>query len=228
MSQSQTTQTNQFYGDTKVGESFTSRKEQEFIQWAVPKIPRWISSHHLVFASLGISLLLVITGYIAHRWSNLWLLLSCVLVLAHWVTDSLDGSLGRSRQEGLVRWGYYMDHLFDYVFLAAVWFGYAQIFPATAWPLLFAFFALCAGFMIHAYLAIMALKEFRIYFHQAGPTEARLFFIALMAVTIVVGPHPMMPVLSVLMCIGALFLISLIYQTHKQLWELDKKNLREN
>ena len=45
------------------------------------------------------------------------------------MTDHYDGKIGKYRNTGLVRWGYYMDHLLDYFFLASVIIGYAFILP---------------------------------------------------------------------------------------------------
>jgi hypothetical protein len=46
-----------------------------------------------------------------------------------YVTDHYDGKIGKYRNTGLVRWGYYMDHLLDYVFLCSIIIGYAFILP---------------------------------------------------------------------------------------------------
>ena len=35
-------------------------------------------------------------------------------------TDSFDGALGRRRDTGIPKWGYYMDHLLDFVFMWCV------------------------------------------------------------------------------------------------------------
>jgi hypothetical protein len=34
-----------------------------------------------------------------------------------WFTDCLDGALGRYRDTGIPKWGYYMDHFLDFVFM---------------------------------------------------------------------------------------------------------------
>jgi hypothetical protein len=36
-----------------------------------------------------------------------------VMVFGQWFTDSLDGSLGKYRKQGLVKWGFFADHILD-------------------------------------------------------------------------------------------------------------------
>ena len=46
-------------------------------------------------------------------------------VLGHYITDALDGAVGRYRKEGYVLWGYYVDHCFDTLYecgcMLALW-----------------------------------------------------------------------------------------------------------
>ena len=39
------------------------------------------------------------------------------MIVLHYFTDHFDGKLGKYRDTGLRKWGFYMDHLFDYGFL---------------------------------------------------------------------------------------------------------------
>lgn len=47
--------------------------------------------------------------------------------LAHYVTDALDGAVGRFNEEGYVLWGYYVDHVFDTLYecacMTALWYA---------------------------------------------------------------------------------------------------------
>jgi len=46
-------------------------------------------------------------------------------VFGHYITDALDGAVGRYRKEGYVLWGYYVDHCFDTIYevgcMLALW-----------------------------------------------------------------------------------------------------------
>jgi hypothetical protein len=45
-----------------------------------------------------------------------WLWGVSAMIFMQYATDHYDGKLGKYRGTGLVRWGYYMDHLLDYFF----------------------------------------------------------------------------------------------------------------
>ena len=59
------------------------------------------------------------------------------MITLQWLTDSLDGAIGRYRNVGLIRWGYYMDHFLDYIFLCSILIGYSLILPDNFKYLLF-------------------------------------------------------------------------------------------
>lgn len=102
-----------FGGDKKVGKSLLSRPENKLKHWVVPKIPRSIETYNLTMATLLWSLINVIAAFYAG--SNLALLwiVSCMIILQY-LTDLFDGELGRQRDTGLVKWGFYMDHFYLY------------------------------------------------------------------------------------------------------------------
>src|SRR3989344_516396 len=106
--------------DKKEGSSIIDRLIiDKFRDWALPKIPIWLGSHHLTLMTLIWSGLIVLSGFLAMR-SLHWFWLSSVCILLQWVTDVLDGSIGRKRNTGLIRWGFYMDHFLDYIFLCSI------------------------------------------------------------------------------------------------------------
>lgn len=120
----------------------------------------------------------VFISYYLCRISYAFLFLASFFIIAEWVFDCLDGAIGRARNEGFVMWGYYMDHLFDYCFLAAVMFGFYFLFPAAALQVLFLFFILSL-FMNVFFLMQGAVcnDEFKISFWGISPIEFRLFII---------------------------------------------------
>ncbi|MDH4366293.1 MAG: hypothetical protein OEY70_19605 [Acidimicrobiia bacterium] len=104
-----------FARNRKHGQSILGPVERRFINWAVPRIPAPILSHHFTLATLVWSAGTVGAGWMARR--NLaWLHVVPVMVFLQWLTDSLDGSLGKHRRQGLVKWGFFKDHLLDLLF----------------------------------------------------------------------------------------------------------------
>ncbi|MEZ5342151.1 MAG: CDP-alcohol phosphatidyltransferase family protein [Acidimicrobiales bacterium] len=120
-----------FAGDKKHGHSMLGPVERVFIDWAVPKLPRWLRSWQLTLFTVVWSACTIGFGYLAatdHRW--LWAM--SFVVFGQWVTDSFDGTLGRTRGEGLVKWGFFMDHFLDLMFAGSIVIGYGFWRP-TEW-----------------------------------------------------------------------------------------------
>lgn len=124
-------QQNQFGGDKKVGRSLLSRPENYLKNWAVPKIPESIETYHLTMMTLVWSLINICLGFLARMHLKfLWLV--SLMILFQYLTDLFDGELGRQRNTGLIKWGFYMDHLLDYIFLCSLVFvGYMISPPRT-------------------------------------------------------------------------------------------------
>jgi hypothetical protein len=79
-------------------------------------IPRFINSRHLTCMTLAeVAFLLYATN--AHPEDGAFFM--AVTMGCHYVTDALDGGLGRYRKEGYVFWGGYTDHLFDAIYESA-------------------------------------------------------------------------------------------------------------
>lgn len=76
------------------------------------RIPSWISSRALVLATLIWCAMCVYAAYaeVGLFWGYV---IVSVAHLGHYITDSLDGALGRFREEGWIRWGFVLDHFLD-------------------------------------------------------------------------------------------------------------------
>ena len=126
-----------FAGDAKKGQSLLGPIERRFIDTWVPRIPEPINGWHLTMLTLVWSLAMILFAYLSleNRW---WIWAMSALVFLQWLTDSLDGSLGKYRKAGLIKWGFFMDHLLDLVFAGSVVIGYyflALLFWLTPRPL---------------------------------------------------------------------------------------------
>ena len=103
-----------------------------------------------------------------------------------YISDVLDGAVGRYRDTGLVKWGFYMDHLLDYMFLASVIIGYSLIFTNIPWYWFIGVLALGGAFMVNMFLSFAATNEFRISVLKIGPKNisGKLIWIGKTAVSI--------------------------------------------
>ena len=120
-----------------------------------------------------------------------------------------------------------MDHFLDFVFQCALIVAYALISPPELnlqwW--FFAILAITSGFMVNSFLSFAATNEFEIYFLGIGPTEIRIYFIALNTVIIYLDPtrqyfETFVPKYAIVLTLGLAFVV---WQSHKSLWTLDMK-----
>jgi phosphatidylglycerophosphate synthase len=90
-------------------------------QWANDQkylvyIPKFINSRHITCLTLVESTFLL---YACYRQPEDGAIFMAVTIACHYITDALDGGLGRYRNEGYVMWGAYCDHLFDALYESA-------------------------------------------------------------------------------------------------------------
>lgn len=209
-----------FAGDKKVGASILGKPERAFINWAVPKIPMWITSYGLTLTTIIWSLGVLAFGYLAAS-NLLWLIGSCVCIFMQWLTDSLDGTLGKMRGEGLVKWGYYMDHFLDYIFLCSILIGYSFLLPPRYDILLFFILAIFGAFMVSSFLAFATTNKFKIYYLGIGPTEIRIIFIFVNILFIIFGRTYLAFTMPTILVLSLLGLIYMVYHTQKEILALD-------
>ena len=209
-----------FGGARKAGASLLSPLERRMALRLVPRVPAWLETYHLTMLTLVWSASVVLFGYLA-RGDRRWLWASSVMVLGQYVTDHLDGKVGQHRGTGLVRWGFYMDHLLDFVFLAAILAGYAFVLPERAHLHLMFLLAVAAGLMVNSFLTLAATGSFRISHAWLGPTEFRIAVIITNTLVVFYGTRGMEKALPYVATGGILLLAALAYRTHRQVWRLD-------
>lgn len=218
---------NTFGGDKKVGKSVLSGPENSLKRWLIPKVPRYIETYHLTMATLlwsGVNT--VVALYARDNLSLLWVV--SLMIVLQYLTDLLDGELGRQRDTGLVKWGFYMDHFLDFIFLCSLVFVGHMIAPAGLEVWSFALFVVLASFMVNSFLSFGATNEFEIYHYGIGPTETRIVFILINFFIMEFGTEhftillPMM----VMACLGGLLVNT--YQIQRKLWLHDMQARQEN
>ena len=218
-------QREQFALASKAGSSLLSPLERRLAARLVPRIPAWLGTHHLTLMTLVWCVGLVLFGYLA-RGNGRWLWGSSVMIALQWATDFFDGKVGKHRDTGLVKWGFYMDHLLDFVFLCAVLGGYAFVLPERAHAGLFLVLAVFGGFMVNSFLAFAATGRFHISHGKLGPTEFRLALVLINALAAVYGTRLMGKALPFVAAGGFVVLCLLVYKTQRELWQRDMEHKR--
>ena len=215
-------ETHDFAGAHKTNTSFLSPLERRLAPLVIPRIPSWLETHHLTMLTLLWSLLILVFSFLAAR-NIRWLWMVSVMIALQWVTDHYDGKVGKFRNTGLVRWGYYMDHLLDYFFLCSILIGYAFILPESSRLQLMIMLALFAAYDFSTFLAFAATDELKISHLKFGPTEFRLALIIINGLLITFGIRYMISGLKWVNAGAAVGLVFLIYGTQKKIWAQDMK-----
>lgn len=210
----------QFAGATKASTSFLSPLERRLARAVLPVIPSRIQTYHLTWLTLFWCALIVAGSALAAR-DLRWLWGVSLLIALQWVTDFFDGKLGKYRQTGLVKWGFYMDHFLDYVFLCSLLIGYSFILPLTSRYHLFFVTAVFAGYMVSSFLSFAATSKFDISFYKFGPTEFRIALVIINTLLIHFGTKRMEKALPFVAGGALVGLAVLVFRTQRKIWALD-------
>lgn len=212
--------TTAFAGDKKIGKSLLSGPETKMKQWLIPKIPRKIETYHLTLATLLWSAITVFTAFYArNNLALLWVV--SLMIILQYLTDLLDGELGRQRETGLIRWGFFMDHFLDFIFLCSLVFVGFMIAPPGLENWIFALLVILVAFMVNSFLSFGATNEFEIFHYGIGPTEIRIVFILINIGIMHFGTThlPILLPLTVVACLCGLVFNT--YRIQRKLWLFD-------
>ena len=215
--------TQQFAGATKTNTSFLTPLERRLAVRVLPRIPSWLETYHLTMLTLVWSALILFFSYLAKN-DLRWLWGVSAMIAMQYVTDHYDGKIGKYRGTGLVRWGYYMDHLLDYFFLASVVIGYSFILPERSRFQILILLAILAGYLVSTFLSFAATDRLKISYLKLGPTEFRLGLIVINGLLVQFGTRQMVNGLKYVNIGAAIGLAFVIYRTHKLIWQLDMKH----
>jgi archaetidylinositol phosphate synthase len=214
----------QFGGDKKLPmRTFLARWERNFIDSNVSRFPRWIQGYHLTLTTILWSVGLIAFGDLAK--DNLhWLWLSSLMLILQWFTDSFDGALGRFRDTGIPKWGYYMDHLLDFVFICSLFIGYSFLVEGMSKVLVYLLIPVFGCFMASSFLSFGSTSQFKITYLGTGPTEIRLWFIALNCLIIFFGTGWIEKLLVYILIASVVLLCIVVYRTQKYIWQIDMRD----
>ena len=219
-----------FQGDKKFGQSILHKQEEWLKQKLIPWVPQWLETNHLTLMTIAWSVLVVAFSYLA-RINVHWLWAVCGMIVAQYITDLLDGAIGRLRNTGLVKWGFYMDHFLDFIFLCAMLIGYALLIPQAYRTNVFFIMTIFTGYMVHSFLSFAATNRFQIAYMGIGPTEIRIAFILANVGIIVAGASIIIKVIPYLVIIALFGLCVSVYRMQQELWKIDmaaKKGVEVN
>ena len=216
-------ETQQFAGATKSNTSFLTPFERRLATRVLPRIPSWLETYHLTMLTLVWSSFILFFSYLAAK-DLRWLWGVSAMIALQYVTDHYDGKIGKYRGTGLVRWGYYMDHLLDYFFLCSVIIGYAFILPERSRYQILIMLAIFAGYEFSTFLAFAATDRLKISYLKFGPTEFRLALIIINGLLVEYGTRTMINGLKYVNIGAAIGLALVIYRTHKVIWRLDMEH----
>lgn len=211
-----------FAGDKKASRGLLSFVDDFFVSFFLPKIPKWIQTYDLTLTTITWSAFIILGGYLA-QFNIHWLWLVSAMIFLQYFTDVLDGRLGKERNTGLIKWGYYMDHFLDYIFLSSIIIAYTFLFPAGLHLAMIFIFVLFSSFMINSYLEFAATNEFKIHYLGIGPTEVRLLFIIINTLIIFFARTYLRFALTYVLILAFLGLFIVIYRNHQKIWKIDEQ-----
>jgi archaetidylinositol phosphate synthase len=220
-------QSESFAGASKINSSFLSPLERRVTPLLIPRIPLWLETHHLTMLTLLWSVLILLFSFLARK-DIRWLGMVSLMIFFQYVTDHFDGKVGKYRNTGLLRWGYYMDHLLDYLFLCSVVIGYAFILPERLHYQLLFMLALFTAYDFSTFLAFAATDRLKISYLKFGPTEFRLALIVINTLLIIFGTRHMINGLKYVNAGAVVGLCILVYHTQRSVWQLDMKEKQRN
>ncbi len=212
-----------FKGDVKFGQSILHAPEEWLKSRLLPWVPRHIETYHLTLMTVFWAALIPFFSLLARARID-WLWAVSLMIVLQYITDLLDGAIGRQRNTGLVKWGYYMDHFLDFAFLCAILIGYAVLLPQQYRTELFFIMAMFSGYMVNSFLSFACTNKFQIAYMGIGPTEIRLVFIAVNTLLICCGKTHLVNALPYVLAFSAFGLFVTVYRTGRELWRIDMQN----
>jgi phosphatidylglycerophosphate synthase len=210
-----------FQGAKEEDKYFLRPLDVATIQFFLPRIPSFIETYHLTLMTLPLAALNILIGYYARQNIHLIVLLAVTYLIQHFC-DLLDGAVGRYRNTGLVRWGFYMDKLVDFIFLGSIALAFSLIIPE--WHILpFLFFMVQGTIMTQSFLFFGASLISKKSYMNFSATEGKLIFMIAMVGIGILGRQWLIYLLMIAVPTLSAMLIPTVYLSQKYLWKSDMK-----
>lgn len=205
---------------TKRGTWFLKYVEIKFVKWLLPMVPSWLETYHLTLMTFGWMILGLLGGFFA-QFDQKFLFLISIGVIGQYITDILDGAVGRQRDTGLVKWGFYMDHLLDFCFACSVVVAYWFLVPTEKLFLLFLTFIFATAYFVQMVLYANVSKEFKIDTVGIGPTEIRLLFVFVNTVAAFMSKNIFIYLVQLSLVLSIAIVLLSVCRNQKKLWYMD-------
>ncbi len=160
-------------------ETLLSRPESLILAFLCKRVPRHLTPDHFTMAG-AVGGLLAFVGLALSSMHPAYLGLSIAGIIMNWAGDSLDGTLARYRSSERHRYGYFVDHMTDSFTMVAIGVG-GGLSPFLSMN---SCLAVLIGYLLLTILAALEARVsgvLRISFGYIGPTEFRIFLIAMIA-----------------------------------------------
>lgn len=124
----------------------------------IPYLSNYVNTTQLTLCTLLWSFLIILSGYLARR-NKLWLLLSMIALIGHFITDLLDGEMSIYKNDGLQRWNFFMDHLLDFILTISVFIGLLLMYYKRNVSILFPCFIIFCLIIINMVASFLLVTE---------------------------------------------------------------------
>ena len=213
-------------GESRKRTHLLAKHEDRLINFLAPKVPSWLQTYHLTLSAIPFALLVLLFGHWSYD-NKLWLIGIAVVVELRYLSDILDGEVGRRRNTGLVKWGYYTDHILDLLFAGALFAAYSLSFPQVHFAN-FAIFIVIALFFQDTNMFALVGKNYITsgFLGKISPTEMTQLLI-LLTVVVIFLPEKTVEMLFIIISVTFFMSVSYhIYLHSKQLWieDMEKKH----
>ena len=171
--------------DRRVHISPLARSERRALDWLAARLPAWVTPDGLTaFGLLGA--FVTFLGYALCAVSPQFLWLACAGLEMHWLGDSLDGGLARSRGIERPQYGFFLDQNIDVFGNLLIGSGLAAspfVRCETAALAVFGYQALSIYVLVRFSLDGL----FRLTVMNSGPTEVRVLLVLMNLLILILG-----------------------------------------
>lgn len=216
--------TGQFKGDRKNLDHFMLDLERKIIAYLLPRVPAWLGTEQLTLMTLIWSAGVIAFGYLAANDIRWLIAFSACIALQH-ITDMLDGAVGRARNTGLIKWGFYADHFLDYTFVCAIVIGYSFLLPQHYHFLVLLCLSFAGGLMAHTFLDFAITNDYKISYYRIGVSELRCFVIVFNVACVILGKEILVRLFPYIVGGLLLALVMVVYRSQIGYRMMDKKDM---
>lgn len=207
-------------------ESLLAPVNHEIVNQNVKYIPKWIETYHLTGLTY-IWVILVVIGGILSQYSLLAVWICLLALVGHIISDAFDGALGRYRNTGLVKWGYYVDHFGDYLLSCSLVVSFRLIEPRLNEYLIMFLAFVITGFFVHSLLSTVTLNRYTLtFFKLFSPLEGQMVYVFVYVAVLIFGRWTLMYIIPVIGIVASIALTYLVGITIYRLWILETKILK--